>query len=370
MSPSRTEPDQPDEEGPGVYDVNLPYKPVENETAHRRTEFPEYLPSWDDRKFYHDHHLEFDYEDPANRAAVHMPQLLKSPKVQTKDITPKMGTIISGLNLRNLSDSAKDELAMLISKRKIVVFRDQLEFLSAGPAYQQKFMAYFGKPNIQPVTGSVKGHPGFHIIHRDNNQDEVEAHLQRKMTSTLWHQDVSYEPQPPGYIMLGILACPDVGGDTVFADTEEAYRRLSPEFQKMIDGLKAFHTSKKMIDHVKSVGGFVRRPPVSSIHPIVRVHPVTGKKSLWINSEFVTGIEGLKEAESELLLKFLIAHVVMGHDFQARVQWQKHSVVMFDGRNTLHTATVDYDSGKQARHIFRLASMTEKPIAVEDTQSG
>lgn len=103
----------------------------------------------------------------------------------------------------------------------------------------------------------------------------------------------------------------------------------------MIDGLKAVHTSKKMIDHVKSVGGFVRRPPVSSVHPIVRVHPVTGKKSLWINSEFVTGIEGLKEAESELLLKFLIAHVVMGHDFQARVQWQKHSVVMFDGRNTL-----------------------------------
>ena len=212
------------DEAPKIYDVNLPYKAVENREAHQRTEFPEYLPSWDDRDFYHDHHLEFPYRDPASRADIKMPNLLKSPKVEVQDITPKMGTIISGVNLRTLSDSARDELALLISKRKIVVFRDQIDFLEAGPADQQDFMAYFGQPNIQPVTGSVKGHPGFHIIHRDNNQDEVEAHLKRKMTSTLWHQDVSYEPQPPGYIMLGILACPETGGDTVFADTEEAYR--------------------------------------------------------------------------------------------------------------------------------------------------
>ena len=169
-------------------------------------------------------------------------------------------------------------------------------------------------------------------------------------------------------------------------DKATIIRRLSPNFQKMIDGLKAVHTSKKMIDHVRSVGGFVRRDPVTSIHPVVRVHPVTGRKSLWINSEFVTGIQGLKEAESDLMLKFLIDHIVMGHDFQARVQWKRHSVVMFDGRNTLRklslhcrclkevvflisgadTATVDYDSGKQARHIFRLASMTEKPIPAQE----
>ena len=83
---------------------------------------------------------------------------------------------------------------------------------------------HFGKLNYQPVTGSVRDHPGFHIIHRDNNQDEMANFFKVKTTSTLWHQDVSYERQPPGYIMLGILACPDVGGDTVFADTAEAYK--------------------------------------------------------------------------------------------------------------------------------------------------
>lgn len=213
--------DQPEEE-PVYYDVNLPYKPVKDGAAKLRTNFPVYLPSWDDKTFHEDPPT-FEYHDPALRAATEMPNL-KTSSVQTQDITPKMGTIVTGVDLKNLSDAAKNEVALLVTQRKVVVFRDQLDFLEAGPAAQQDFMTHFGVPNIQPVTGSVKGHPGFHIIHRDNNQDEVEAHLRRKMTSTLWHQDVSYERQPPGYIMLGILACPEVGGDTVFADTQEAYR--------------------------------------------------------------------------------------------------------------------------------------------------
>jgi sulfonate dioxygenase len=209
------------EDGPS-YDVNLPYKAADSGAARNRTEFPEYLPSWDDKAF-HDDPPAFEYQDPALRAIADMPNLLHLG-TRTKDITPKMGTIVTGVNLKGLSDAAKDEIALLVTKRKIVVFREQLDFLQAGPGHQQKLMEYYGVPNIQPVTGAVKGHPGFHIIHRDNNQDQVEAHLRHKMTSTLWHQDVSYERQPPGYIMLGILACPDVGGDTVFADTTEAYR--------------------------------------------------------------------------------------------------------------------------------------------------
>lgn len=219
---TQTQTQQSKEDDFVTYDVNLPYKPANNVAAHSRTDFPEYLPSWDDKSL-HDDPPPFDYRDPACRAAADFPNLIY-PGAETHDITPKMGTIVTGVNLENLSTEAKDELALLISKRKIVVLRDQLEFLQAGPGHQQEFMEHYGVPNIQPVTGSVKGHPGFHIIHRDNNQDEVESHLRHNMTSTLWHQDVSYERQPPGYIMLGILACPDVGGDTVFADTTEAYR--------------------------------------------------------------------------------------------------------------------------------------------------
>lgn len=130
--------------------------------------------------------------------------------------------------------------------------------------------------------------------------------------------------------------CWDTTGFPILASLTRSFsRRLSPGFQNVINDLQVVHTSKRMIEHVRGVGGFVRRTPVESNHPLVRVHPVTGERSIWVNSEFVTGIQGFKETESDLLLKFLVDHVVKGHDFQARVSWEKHSVVMFDGRNTL-----------------------------------
>ena len=206
------------------YDINLPYAPsteLERERARSRTEYPEYLPSFDPVRF--TILPTFEYQDPALRATKNKPNLLL-PGVTIRDVTPKMGAILSGVKLNNLSGSAKDELALLICERKVVVLREQRDFLQAGPQFQQDFMRHYGKPNYQPVTGSIKGFPGFHIIHRDGNEAEKDTFFRHRMRSTLWHQDVSYELQPPGYIMLGILSCPDVGGDTVFADTTEAYK--------------------------------------------------------------------------------------------------------------------------------------------------
>lgn len=338
MAPSRTSfPLEEDLPEPAIsYDINLPYKPQSAEyldRVGRRTEFPNYLPAWESNIWFNEV-PKFDYHDPASRAAKSKPHLLHSG-VTVRHITPKMGTVLTGLQMQNLSDAARDELALLIVERKIVVLRDQSEFLHSGPQFQKDFMSYFGKLSHQPVSGAVKGFPAFHIIHRDGNEDEIAKFFEHRLTSTLWHQDVSYERQPPGYIMLGILACPDVGGDTVFADTVEAYKRLSPTFQGMISGLKAIHSSEKMIAHAKASKGLVRSDPIDSIHPIIRVHPVTGEKSIYLNGEFLKGIVGLKQHETDLILKFLIDHICMGHDFQARVQWEKHSVVMFDGRTTL-----------------------------------
>lgn len=127
---SQTETHQQEQETT-TYDVNLPYKPA-SAVAHNRTDFPEYLPSWDDQTF-HDDPSEFDYLDPATRAHVDMPNLF-NPSVVTKDITPRMGTIVEGINLKGLSSAAKDEMALLITKRKVVVLRDhQSDFLEAGP---------------------------------------------------------------------------------------------------------------------------------------------------------------------------------------------------------------------------------------------
>ncbi|KAL0633121.1 hypothetical protein Q9L58_007960 [Maublancomyces gigas] len=220
MAPHSTEPS----DEPASYDINLPYKPAASTEQGRKkskpTRYSQYLPTWEPTFF--PPCPEFEFYDPALRADKEKRNLLGGGAV-LKHISPKMGSELSGVQLSEMSDAARDELALLVSERKCVVLRDQ-DFADCGPADQQSFMAHFGKPNYQPVTGSVPGFPGFHIIYRDGNQAEIDKFFEHKLTSTLWHQDVSYEHQPPGYVMLCMLQAPEVGGDTVFADTTEAYK--------------------------------------------------------------------------------------------------------------------------------------------------
>ncbi|PWY90699.1 alpha-ketoglutarate-dependent taurine dioxygenase [Aspergillus heteromorphus CBS 117.55] len=350
---------------PISYDINLPYVDVKGDSqAH--TKYPKYLPSWD--KVWFDPLPPFEYEDPALRVTDKSKRNLLTPGTKVSDIQPRMGSIVEGVQLNQLSDAAKDELALLIAERKVVAFPDQ-DLIDDGPAAQEGFLRHFGKPNYQPVSGSMRGHPGFHIIHRDGNKEEITRFLEQRTTTTLWHQDVSYEIQPPAYVMLGLLEGPEVGGDTVFSATDMAYKRLSPSLTSWLDTLRAVHSSAKMINHARLAGGLIRKDAVDTVHPLVRVHPVTGEKCLFVNGEFITKIQGLKEPEQRWLLDFLMQHVISGHDFQARVRWQPRTIVMFDNRSTTHSAIVDYlddDNSAKPRHIFRLCALGEKPIPVYD----
>ncbi|THC90496.1 hypothetical protein EYZ11_010042 [Aspergillus tanneri] len=221
LRPKKTQPvNAHKEEEPISYDINIPYMDVNQET-HARTRYPEYLPTWD--KIWFDPLPPFTYEDPALRVTDKSKRNLLTPGAKVTEIQPRMGTVVEGVQLNQLTDAAKDELALLVSERKVVAFPDQ-DLIDDGPAAQEAFMSHFGKPNYQPVSGSVRGHPGFHIIHRDGNREEISRFLEQRTTTTLWHQDVSYEIQPPGYVMLGLLEGPEVGGDTVFAATDMAYK--------------------------------------------------------------------------------------------------------------------------------------------------
>jgi sulfonate dioxygenase len=149
-----------------------------------------------------------------------------------------MGSVITGLQLSSLSPAAKDELALLIAEHKILTFPDQ-DIIDAEPAFQQSLTNHFGKANYQPVSGGLPGHPGFHVIHRHGNKDEIERFFESRTTSTLWLQDVSYEIQPQGFTVLGMLQGPEVGGDTVLAATGEAYRSAF-EHSRIINSLTTF----------------------------------------------------------------------------------------------------------------------------------
>jgi sulfonate dioxygenase len=101
----------------------------------------------------------------------------------------------------------------------------------------------------------------------------------------------------------------------------------------MLVGLKAYHSSQKLCNFARANGGLCRKDPVTSLHPLVRVHPVTGEKALFVNEEWITGIHGWKQNESEWLLKYLNDHIARGHDFQIRLTWKPGTVVLFDNRS-------------------------------------
>lgn len=173
----------------------------------------------------------------------------------------------------------------------------------------------------------------------------------------LWHTDVSYERQPPSTTTLKIDTLPPVGGDTLWASGYVAYEKLSPAIQKLLEGLEAVHSAKEQAENSERVGGPVRRAPVENIHPVVRTHPVTKRKALYVNPVFTRRIVGLSQRESrkyrqksdhsrraayscphhaETILKLLYDHIAGGYDFTVRFKWQKNSVAVWDNRVTVH----------------------------------
>jgi sulfonate dioxygenase len=205
-----------------AYDINIAYKKPEEGVVHNAA-YPEYLPTWHPISF--PPLTPFEFTDPALRVTdTTLPNLLGRDGVgKLQDIQPGLGTIVPGVQLSELSEKGKDEVAWLVAKRKIVAFPDQ-DLIDAGFEAQENFMKHFGKLNYQPVSGTIKDHPAFHVIHRDGNKDEIDRFFAKKSTSCLWHQDVSFERQPPGYVMLGLLEGPEVGGDSIFAAADMAYK--------------------------------------------------------------------------------------------------------------------------------------------------
>ena len=185
--------------------------------------------------------------------------------------------------------------------------------------------------------------------------------MQNTTSTVAWHADVTYENQPPGSTFLYVLDTPDQGGDTLFSNQVEAYNRLSPEFQKRLHGLTAEHSGVEQANNSRARGGIVRREPVKSIHPVVRTHPATGEKALFVNPQFTRRIIGYKQEESEYLLKFLYDHIALGQDFQLRLRWTPRTVVVWDNRVTTHSATLDWNNGRR-RHLARITPQAERPF--------
>jgi len=322
--------------------------------------FPEFLPTWDPSQKYAPLKF-FVHNDPGSRADPGFPNLLPQDGQQkVKRVTPKLGTEITGVQLSQLDDNGKDELALLVAQRGVVIFRDQ-DFANQGPAFATKYGEHFGRLHIHPTSGAPKGHPELHITYRRADPSEFNRVFAERTNAISWHSDVSYELQPPGITFFSVLEGPDAGGDTIFADTVEAYKRLSPEFQKRLEGLHVLHTSGDQASNSRSQGGIERREPVSNIHPLIRTHPVTKEKIIYLNKPFSRRIVELKQEESDYLLNFLYNHIESALDLQLRANWEPKTVVVWDNRRVVHSAIIDWEE-PVSRHAFRITPQAERPV--------
>ncbi|GME69863.1 unnamed protein product [[Candida] boidinii] len=219
---------------------------------------PEWLPTWDSNQKY-PKLLPFKHVDRALFGDAEYENLFKAAdgEINHREITPKLGTEVkSGIQLSKLDDKAKNDLALLVAKRGVVVFRNQ-DLKEKGPAFVKEWGEYFGPLHIHPTSGAPDGFPEFHVVYRRAGE-EVEENKKKifafRNKNVGWHSDVTYELQPPGFTTFINIKTPKSGGDTIFADTIEAYDRLSPQLKKMLDGLKVAHTSRDQANNSLAQG--------------------------------------------------------------------------------------------------------------------
>lgn len=321
--------------------------------------FPHYLPVWDNETERYPPLEPFEHYDHGKDADPSFPDLLPKGEAVVDDLTPYIGSEVRGVQLSQLSKEGKDQLALFVAQRKVVAFRDQ-DFAHLPIDKALEWGSYFGRHHIHQTSGAPKGFPEIHLVHRGADDRSSAEFLSTHTNSVTWHSDVAFEKQPPGTTFLYLLDGPTSGGDTLFANTALAYRRLSPEFRKRLHELKAVHSGIEQVNNSLKRGGIARRVPITSEHPIVRTHPVTGEKALYVNPQFTRYIVGFKKEESDYLLKFLFDHIAQSQDLQARVRWRPGTVVVWDNRVTSHSALLDWEDG-QRRHLARITPQAEAP---------
>ena len=253
--------------------------------------------------------------------------------LRVQRITPALGARVEGVDLRDDLDArAVAELRHLLHEHKLLIFPGQ----RLEPDTQVRFARRFGDLTANhPVTPPLDAqHPEIWQIETRNDQ---------------WHTDVTFVPRPPAASVLRAVQVPEFGGDTLWGDLEAAYESLAPGLQRLADELVAWHDgSDEFADLLRAMGGvgnawegetFTALDPVP--HPVVRVHPETGRKSLFVNPGFTRRIEGVSEAESKYLLEIFYAHIVKP-EHVVRIRWEAGDVAFWDNRSTVHYATYDY----------------------------
>tara|TARA_B110000495_G_scaffold193031_1_gene197797 strand:- start:194 stop:1018 length:825 start_codon:yes stop_codon:yes gene_type:complete len=255
--------------------------------------------------------------------------------LKLKPYAGALGAVVENLDLTStISPSVFDELNQALLEYEVLFFRDQ----PLEPKDHAQLASMFGEPQMHEAYPHVEGFPQLTILENDEaNPSKIE----------MWHTDMTFRASPPlGSILHGVIV-PEKGGDTMFASMSAAFEGLSPAMQDFVSRLTAIHDfSFGFQESLNEPGGrdrlaqmVIDNPPVE--HPVVRTHPLSGKKGLFVNSLFTVSIKELSKKESDSLLALLFNHVVTP-EYTCRFQWQPDSIAMWDNRITQHKPVNDY----------------------------
>ena len=270
-------------------------------------------------------------------------------------LTPAIGALIAGVHLSEpLTDAAQAAIDRALVEHQVLFFREQ----SLNAAQLRDFAARFGTLHIHPI---YPAHPEVAEVM------VLDTDLQDLQDNAIWHTDVTFTETPPMGSVLIARILPETGGDTLWSSSIAAYAALSSPMQHFLQGLTATHDivqsfpverfgmspeNRARLERAKQ-----NNPPVS--HPVIRTHPVSGKKALFVQDGFTTHINELTPPESRAVLAYLSAHSVKP-EFTLRWKWRVGDVAFWDNRVTQHYASDDY---RPARRVMNRATIVgDRPV--------
>ncbi|WP_368622281.1 TauD/TfdA dioxygenase family protein [Paraburkholderia sp. BR13444] len=271
------------------------------------------------------------------------------PSIAVQPLTRHIGALIDGIDLtRPLGATQVAELRRALLAHKVIFFRNQPISLDQHLALGR----HFGSLHVHPNSPGPEGYPEILQIHADENT--------RRIAGDRWHSDVSCDVEPPMGSILHLHTLPSHGGDTLFSSAYAVYESLSPGFRRYLEGLSATHDGEPTYrerNRLRGIDDTGRRFPKAS-HPVVRTHPETGRKGVFVNANFTTHIDNVPAAEGEGILRLLFERFA-APEYQVRWRWEPHSIAFWDNRACQHLAVWDYYP--DVRSGYRVTISGDKP---------
>ena len=291
----------------------------------------------------------------------------QTESVQVKPIAGKIGAEIHGVDLKKpVSDAAVQEIRQALLKWKVVFFRNQ----NVSHAEQVSFTARFGEVTYaHPLEDEPnQAHPEILAIDRRR----YERKDGRRYTyESRWHTDVTAVVNPPAASILRAVTVPEIGGDTTWTNLVAAYEGLSEPLRKLADELKAEHRFNARQRFKENDNPYVRRVaanPQVSIHPVVRVHPETGERALFVSPGFTSHLIGLSQRESDKLLELFFEQIARPA-YTVRFRWNPGDIAFWDNRATAHLGPQDLDDYDVERVLYRTTIVGDVPVGVDGFRS-